>query len=382
MTRPIPPLPADLGSRSGSVAGEGSLREASNIRLFWRLQCAGWSLAFLFGALVWAPVFGVVDAVFAAGLRTMCGFIGTCFLRELYRRLPWRRFSPWVLLVCALLLSVALGLAETAISRQVPFYNQLRALLSPELLPVLERMAFVLRCGGFFGWSVLYFAILLWREWEGSALRAARTEAAARTAELRQLQAQLNPHFLFNALNTIVAQKDDGPAVEKATEELADYLRHALRPQEDFAPLGQELDLIERYLRVEKTRFEERLEFAIEADPAARLAPTPAALVQPLLENACKHGRRVEARVLRLRVTARVEEEVLVVEVANSGRWIDAPAGDSHGIGLANLRRRLELLAPGRALLSHREEAGWVIARVVWPTGVGAAARGLREALA
>ncbi len=335
-------------------------------RVFWRLQITGWFLVAVFGCLLLTPAFGLADAALVGGSRAGFGFAGTCLLREIYSRVPWRRFSPPVLLAGTGVLCVAAGLVETSLCRHLLFID-LRSRLAPAALPALDRLVLLLRCGSFFGWSVLYFAILLWRESAGAALRAARLEAAARTAELRQLQAQVNPHFLFNALNTIVAQKDDPAAVEKITGELAGYLRHALRSQEDFAPLGAELDLLERYLRVEKSRFEERLVHTIEAGSAARSVPVPAALVQPLLENACKHGRRAGPRVLEIRITARLADDALMIEVGNTGRWLGERTSDSHGIGLANLRRRLELLSGGRATLAHREEAGRVIASLVWP---------------
>lgn len=356
------PPPGDVDTSPGSDA---ALRRGR--RLFWRLQIAGWSLVAVVGWPLMTPTFGLADAALATGARGLFGFVGTCLLRELYLRIPWRTYPLPLLLAGAALLSICLGAAETFLCRHLVLLD-LRDRMDPAVLAAMERLSILLRCGSFFGWSVLYFTILLWRESAGAALRAARLEAAARTAELRQLQAQVNPHFLFNALNTIVAQKDDPAGVERATDELAGYLRHALRAQDDFAPIGVELELIERYLRVEKSRFEERLVYAIEADAGARATPVPAALVQPLLENACKHGRRSGPRVLEVRIHVFITNDTLVVEVSNTGRWIEpAPAADNHGIGLTNLRRRLELLSGGRAALSHREETGRVVACVTWP---------------
>ncbi len=342
-------------------------------RLFWRLQITGWCLVFVCGTLLITPTFGFGDSVLVVGMRALCGFVGTSLLRQIYVRVAWRSYSPPVLLACVALLCLLAALAETALLRGFVF-TEVRLRFDPTTLGMLDRILVLLRWGSFSGWSVLYFAILLWRDSTGAALRSARIEAAARTAELRQLQAQVNPHFLFNALNSIVAQKDDPEAVEKTTGELAGYLRHALRAQEDFHPLGAELDLLERYLRVEKSRFEERLVYSIEAGPDARAVPVPPAFVQPLLENACKHGRRTGPRVLEIRIEARVANGALLIEVTNTGRWLETPAADSHGIGLANLRRRLELLSGGTAALSHREENGRVIARLSWPLAAKEAA--------
>jgi len=334
--------------------------------LFWRLQLTGWGFIGVGGFLLWMGVLGAENAAYAALARAASGIAFTCLLREIYRRVPWREVSPWLLLAGVFVLCIFAGVADTALAKHFVF-SRIRADVPVEAKPVLERFGLLMRCGSFFGWSVLYFAIIFWQESVGSALRAARLEAAARTAELRQLQAQVNPHFLFNALNAILAEKDNAPAVERIAGELADYLRHALRAQEDFAPLGVELDLIERYLRVEKSRFEERLVYAIEADAAARAEPVPAALVQPLLENACKYGRRTGPRILHVHIAARLAGDSLVIEVTNTGRWLETPPADSHGIGLSNLRRRLELLSRGRARLEHSGARGHVTVTVTWP---------------
>ena len=196
-------------------------------------------------------------------------------------------------------------------------------------------------------------------------LTLARNEAAARTSELRQLRAQVNPHFLFNALNSILAEKDRPAAVESITQELAEYLRFSLRPSGEYYFLGEELDALQRYMRVEKARFEEKLVYEISASPEARQVRVPVVTVQPLLENAMKYGRRTSALPLHVRITAEVSGGFMRLVVANSGRWVEAePARTDGGIGLANLARRLELLYGGRARLDTSSSCGWVQAEL------------------
>src|SRR5690606_31975710 len=114
--------------------------------------------------------------------------------------------------------------------------------------------------------------------------RLASAEIAARDAELQVLRAQLNPHFLFNALNTIAAEADDDPARVKAvTAGLSQLLRFSLQQREHFGVLGEEIAAVESYLAVERLRFEERLVWRTSFTPAARRARVPTALLLPLV---------------------------------------------------------------------------------------------------
>ena len=343
----------------GGERGEGR-------SLFWRLQLICWGGGGLLGFFFMLDLLGARNAAIVALARSVSGIVISSGMGELYRRVPWRRMRPWILFLGVGLVCLVICLVESLVTQQL-FFSWMNESVPPEWRPAFGRLATLVRFGGFFGWSLIYFVIMIWKESVDAKLQASRFEVAARTAELHQLQAQVNPHFLFNALNSILAEKDDNRAVERITQELADYLRYALRSQGGFSPLGVELDQLERYLRVEKSRFEERFLYEIEADAEARAARVPAALVLPLLENACKYGRKSGPKVLTIRVTARLDGGDLRVTVANTGRWLDFDPSRSHGTGLANLRRRLELLAGDRVRLEQGEADGWVSVSVVWP---------------
>ncbi len=221
-----------------------------------------------------------------------------------------------------------------------------------------------------FGWSLVrlglqYNAAL--REQREQALRAV---ADARDARLRMLAYQLNPHFLFNTLNSIRALiSEDRQRAREMVTALAGYLRYALvdRPMH-VALLEEEVESVRGYLAIEQVRFEERLDARMEIDPAALRCEVPAFLLNPLVENAVKHGTRsAEGAPLVLRVEARlVEPGRLRIAVENSGRWAGAHetangnGSQNGGLGLANVRARLEALHPGE----HRIETGEVDGRV------------------
>lgn len=165
-------------------------------------------------------------------------------------------------------------------------------------------------------------------------------------AELRALQAQIHPHFLFNALNTLYGVIPREAAVaRRVVLNLADIWRYFLRTDRTYIPLAEELEIVEAYLEVEKLRLGARLRTMIEADAAARNARVPVLCVQPLTENAVRHGVARSPEGGLVRVTARLDGDRLRVAVSDTGPGFsggdrrDAPPG----VGLENVERRLRL---------------------------------------
>ena len=235
-----------------------------------------------------------------------------------------------------------------------------------------------------FGWSLLRLGIRYNTQLGEQREQALRAEAAARDAQLRMLAYQLNPHFLFNTLNSIRAliNEDRARAREMVTA-LSGYLRYALveRPLH-VALLEEEVASLRGYLAIEQVRFEERLDARMEIDAAALRCEVPAFLLNPLVENAVKHGAAGTADApLVLRVEARlVQPGRLRLVVENTGGWNgrqptpvpgweDAIGGNggSGGIGLANVRARLEALHPGEHRIDIEEGDGRVRVTVELP---------------
>jgi two-component sensor histidine kinase len=183
----------------------------------------------------------------------------------------------------------------------------------------------------------------------------AQAEKRATEAQLRLLQGQIEPHFLFNTLANVTSLIDhDTVKAKRMLESFTDYLRSSLTSlRRDDATLGSELDLVQAYLGVLKTRMEDRLQFSIDADPALRAAHLPPLLLQPLVENAIHHGIEPKVEGGRVRVSARLDGPTLVLEVADDGLGLDAPprrAGS--GLALVNLRERLRTQYGERATLT------------------------------
>ena len=232
-----------------------------------------------------------------------------------------------------------------------------------------------------FGWSLVRLGLqynTALREQREQALRAV---AAARDAQLRMLAYQLNPHFLFNTLNSIRALiNEDRQRAREMVTALSGFLRYAMveRPLH-VALLEEEVESVRGYLGVEQVRFEERLDARLEVEPAALRCEVPAFLLNPLVENALKHGTAgVAGAPLVLRVEARlVEPDRLRLVVENTGRWAAArttapAAGESDdglpgGVGLANVRARLAALHPAEHRIEIEEGDGRVRVLVELP---------------
>ncbi len=176
--------------------------------------------------------------------------------------------------------------------------------------------------------------------------RQMRAERQAAEAQLRLLQAQMEPHFLFNTLANVVSLMDaDTPRAKAMLESFTDYLRASLGSlREPEHSLGDELDLVEAYLRVAQVRMENRLRYHIEVPPGLRALRVPALSVQPLVENAVLHGIEPSIAGGALSVTAARDAGRLVIRIADDGVGLDAPKrGTQRGSGsaLANIRERL-----------------------------------------
>jgi hypothetical protein len=173
--------------------------------------------------------------------------------------------------------------------------------------------------------------------------RAAETVALAREAELRALRAQINPHFLFNSLNSISALTSmDGARAREMCLLLADFLRLTLGlGEKSVIPVSEELELLEKFLAIEKIRFGERLRMEENIQEEAKRCLIPALLLQPLLENAVSHGIASMAEGGWIRLLAHVQDGRLGIVVEND-RDEEAPSRKRNGVGLKNVRGRLE----------------------------------------
>lgn len=352
-------------SRTAGVLGAGWNR----LPRFWQVQIAGWS------------VFAVVDLVnlqaiyhdlMRASARTLLVVVYllavSTGMRRIYATLGLRNiFSPrtlaWVGVLSAtggVLAAILILVVGQRFDWEIPGRDGFDEFLFP-----LTHYTIVLA-----GWSLCYFWIRADLAEQAEHKRALRAEAEALRARLEELRLQLDPHFLFNALNGVAEEIPDHPSAALAMlRDLTAYLRHSLDGiHRTVVPVEAEVDALAAYLRVQQARFGERLRVAMQVDPAAASRRIASFLLQPLVENAVKHGRRDGD--VDLSIDIRADGDTLRIEIENSGRLDGGGSPRRHrpGIGLENVRRRLALHYPGRHRFSLAERssgAGRVVASLV-----------------
>jgi hypothetical protein len=215
-------------------------------------------------------------------------------------------------------------------------------------------------------WLGVIFAIDSHAHWQAQQQRLLKLQRSLSEARLAQLSSQLRPHFLFNALNTISALMHiDVTRADRLVAALGELLRVSLESPEQCITLRRELHLLELYARVMTERFADRVTLQFQVDPAAMDMPVPALLLQPLVENAFKHGVERTTGPVHIQIAAQLREGRLEILVANSGSIPAEPAVD--GIGLRNCRERLAELYGDGAQLDLRNAGDQVEARLRLP---------------
>jgi two-component system LytT family sensor kinase len=194
----------------------------------------------------------------------------------------------------------------------------------------------------FFVWSVMYFVYNYFERYNTSL----KLEASVKEIELNNLKSQLNPHFIFNALNSIRALVDENPAKSKqAINQLSNILRNSLSTgKRGLTSFADELKVVEDYLGLESIRFEERLRIKFEIDPESNQFLVPPLMIQTLVENGIKHGISKLTEGGTIELFAQVEQDYLRIKIRNSGRYNYKKQLKGSGLGIENTKQRLKLI--------------------------------------
>jgi two-component system sensor histidine kinase AlgZ len=333
-------------------------------RAYWACQFGGWGLysaAQLLAAVALLKLPWIRAALDTAALNGI-GLVSTHqlhahILRNDWKALQLRGLVPRVAAASLLLAAPMALLAPFASIAALQSSEELIHELAPAIQP---HFSFLIRVVHqwinwallFAIWLGLYFSALSIRRRRYAELRQSELTRMLQQAELRLLKSQLNPHFLFNALNTVRSLIADNPqAAQTAVTHFANTLRYALSAgQQEMVPLSKELEIVRDYLQIESLRFEDRLSVDYNVSDEAGTVPIPAMLLQTLVENAIKHGIADLPRGGRVKIEGTVGDGMLLLEVQNSRRA--GPARQVEGTGLRNSAERLRLIFGPRASIT------------------------------
>ncbi len=337
-------------------------------QVYWLCQVLGW-----FTHAVANIVFTVGNGMAAWRIITIYVW-GACVailcshgFRAWIRRRNWLKLSPLRALPRVFSASILTGCAITAlVAAAWPIVFGRHALIRSGwswVLPVIFVWSVTV-----FLWAVIYFGVHYFESYQTSEVEKLQLAVVAKDAQLRMLLAQVNPHFIFNCLNSLRALiLEDPPRAQSMVTELAAMLRYSLQSgKTEAVSLETELEAVSAYLKLEAIRLEERLRVKIDMDQDSLDTRIPPMLLQTLVENGVKHGVARLAHGGEIRVASKMENGALKIRVENSGQL--AESSGSTRVGLENIRQRLHLLyGDAASLVLRNQDADFVIAEVSIP---------------
>jgi signal transduction histidine kinase len=326
---------------------------ANKNQAFWRLQIVGWGGAMMLRAMSSLANQPSASFLVLVLIATITGFSISLILAVIFRQLISQRpLVTWG--VTALVLPFAIGLNAFIDAWVISLYRA----ESDANFAQLFIGVFYLDATLLVSWSALYYAINFFLQVEEQTDQMIRLENQATSAQLAMLRYQLNPHFLFNTLNsisTLVLLKQTEPA-NAMLSRLSSFLRYTLiNEPSGRVTVAQEVETLKLYLDIERMRFEERLRTDFRIDPASEAALLPSLLLQPLVENAIKYAVGPQESGAEITITTQLIGQKLRITVSDTGPGLQSSATDnrlsgvtydggepvSTGVGLANIRDRL-----------------------------------------
>ena len=336
--------------------------------LYWAAQSIGWSsycALMLLATYADEPSKVDVELLLHLSMLVVFSVFSTHIMRYVFIKLNWLELRPSPLLPRVILASFLCSLlifGETTFSSFVinPKEFEQFSVLSV-VINILAILVLVLF------WNAIYFTFHFIQKSRKQELNNISLEAIKNEIELKNLRSQLNPHFLFNSLNSIRAliELDPSKAKESLTT-LSNLLRKSLiYGKETLVQLEDEINMVSHYLELEKIRFEERLKISWKLDESLRIFPVPPFILQMLVENAIKHGISNLIDGGEIEIQTRKSGEQVIIEVINSGKLRNEK---DTGIGIQNVLRRLDIQYKGAAEFELIQQKNIVIARLTFKT--------------
>ena len=345
------------------------MKKLERTKIYWLCQILGWSLYATLNLVLFALDDGAMGRTQIVGWILLTGYyiLSTHLYRNLIVRWGWLRIlSPRLIpriILSIIVLSISCFVFELGLNTMLDI-----SVAGDDALGWVVSQFF----GSlflYFLWSLVYFVYHYFENYKS----ALKYQASINEIQLNKLKSQLNPHFIFNGLNSIRALIDEDPGKAKqAVTQLSNILRSTLGMNEKkLINFNEELRMVRDYLDLENVRYEERLKTELHIHPESHRFVVPPLMVQTLVENGIKHGiaNLVDGGLLQL--TTEVNNGTMKIQIKNSGQYKNGQAGKGGGYGIANTVQRLKLLYGEKAHFSIFNEGNdFVIAEVTIPEQV------------
>lgn len=324
-------------------------------QLYWQFQLGGWLFYVLLnGFFVFLKDQFTSTFAFSLIFIFLFGIILTQLLRWIIIRFNWLKLSiPKVIplvLVSNFLMALVMSFIQTGFD-QVATGLEINMSSGAWVQTIANYTLF------FTFWSIIYFLVHFIENYKRTEIEKFKWMAAIHETELNKLKSQLNPHFMFNAMNSIRALVGENPAKAKeAITQFSNLLRNTLQMgKQKLIPFGQEIEAVKDYLAIEGVRLEERLQVEWKIAPGTESMEVPPLMIQTLVENGIKHGIARLPEGGKLSVESQKKNDGLEITIRNSGQY-DATKIPESGFGMRNTEQRLSLLYAGKAKLEIANE--------------------------
>ncbi len=341
-------------------------------KLFWILNTFGWFIFSLIWFVLYTPEeIEVKSLIQFFSSNFLIPYMLTIGLRYYFRKRKVKSVKIWCLSFTILISVSVVSFIWNSVSILcwVMIYNQKIQAVIPVMgissVKIMLSMLILIMA-----WSMLYFFISFAIRWQKERIEKEKALRYATQSKMEMLKNQINPHFLFNALNSISALIDeDSPKAQKIINELSDFLRYTLiYKNTHLISLKEELKIIDHFIQIQKIRFEEKFNVKYKIDAKAEQLLILPSLLYPLVENAIKHGMKIGIP-LEIVISAEIVKEKLCLTVQNSGEWQHNSLNPnrSTNTGINNVKERLHCEYGSRALFDIITKDSKVIVQLILP---------------
>jgi len=344
-------------------------------RLYWLCQILGWGTFIILNFLIISSIKELKwDRVVIGIYFVFSGISFTHIFRDIIKKRNWLELPLKQIIPRVLISSLLLGLAIYGMVYLVSFFSG--TMVKHDYTAIKPVIGIINTSAISLLWALIYFSIHYLENYKKTEIESLIWEAAVKDYELKTLKSQLNPHFMFNAMNSIRALIEEDPESAKvAITKLSNILRYSLKMERaEKVQLGEEIETVKDYLDLEKIRFEERLKYHFNIDSTATRVEIPPLMIQTLVENGIKHGISKMTHGGEINIISKVENAKLLIEIRNNGHFDEDAIKNSKGFGISNTKHRLNLLFGEQASFSLiNENEDKVLAKLIIPISLGIA---------